>query len=123
MGDSRTVAYVALNPNAGFISTGFLARELADRGAGTSERNALRTRGYNNTDLVILKNTRFGSDKRYNFQVGAEIFDLFNQRQKTIIGVGAQTNAFNTAGNANFNNYDIGTYSGRVIRMRAKFFF
>ncbi len=123
LGDPRTVAYVALNPNAGFISTGFFARELADQGAGTSERNAFRTRGYNNTDLVILKNTRFGSDGRYNFQVGAEIFDLFNQRQQTIIGVGAQTNAFNTAGNVNFNNYDIGTYAGRSVRMRVKFFF
>lgn len=127
MGDTRTVGYVALNPNAGFISTGLFAKELANQGAGTSARNAFRTRGYNNTDLVVLKNTRFGNDGRFNFQIGAEIFDLFNQRAKTlggaVFGVGSQTAAFATAGNANFNNYDIGNFSGRVVRMRAKFFF
>jgi hypothetical protein len=123
MGDTRTVAYVALNPNAGYISTGLFARELANQGVGTAGRNSFRTRGYNNTDLVILKNIRFGTDSRFNFQIGAEIFDLFNQREKTIAGVGAQTAAFATAGNVNFNNYEIGNFTGRVIRMRAKFFF
>jgi hypothetical protein len=123
MGDTRTVAYVAANPDAAYISTGMFARELANQGAGTAGRNSLRSRGYNNTDLVILKNTRFGSEGRFNFQIGAEIFDLFNQRQKTIYGVGAQTAAFATAGNANFNNYEIGSFAGRSIRMRAKFFF
>lgn len=129
-----TVAYVALNPNAGFISTGLFARELANQGAGTSGRNAFRTRGFNNSDLVILKNTRFGTDGRFNFQIGAEIFDLFNQRAKTLSGagsqtatvvngVGSQTAAFATAGNANFNNYDIGNFTGRTVRIRAKFIF
>ncbi len=133
MGDPRTVAYVAQNPNAGFISTGFFAKELANQGAGTSRRNTFRTNGYNNTDLVVLKNTRFGTDGRFNFQIGAEIFDLFNQRQQILgslrfqnslfSGVGAQTGAFATAGNANFNNYEIGSYPGRSVRMRVKFFF
>jgi len=118
-----TVAWVALNPNAGFISTGFLAAELAGLGAGTSQRNQFRTRGFNQTDIVVLKNTRFGTDGRFNFQIGAEIFDLFNQREKTITGVGAQTGAFGIAGNANFNNYEIGTYLGRKVTMRAKFIF
>jgi hypothetical protein len=116
-------AYVATNPNAGFISTGFFARELAGQGAGTSIRNGFRTNGFSNTDLVVLKNTRFGSDGRFNFQIGAEIFDLFNQREQTIVGVGAQTGAFGIAGNANFNNYNIGTFPGREVRMRAKFIF
>ncbi len=116
-------AYIATNPNAGFISTGFFARELAGQGAGTVGRNSFRTRGYNNTDLVVLKNTRFGTDGRFNFQIGAEIFDLFNQREQTIFGVGAQTNAFNTAGNPDFNNYGIGTFTGRSVTLRAKFFF
>ena len=114
--DPSTVAYVALNPNAGFISTGFLARS-------TAGRNTLRTRGFSQTDLVVLKNTRFGTDGRFNFQVGAEIFDLFNYRPKTIGGVGSQTAAFAIAGNANFNNYDIGNFNGRTITMRAKFIF
>jgi hypothetical protein len=112
-----TVGYVALNPNAGFISTGFLAR-------ATAGRNSFRTRGFNNTDVVVLKNTRFGRDGRFNFQIGAEIFDLFNQRQKTISGVGAFTSAFGTAGNANFNNYDaLGTFGGRSVTLRGKFYF
>jgi len=114
--DPSTVAYVALNPNAGYISTGFLARS-------TAGRNTLRTRGFNQTDAVLLKNTRFGNDGRFNFQIGAEIFDLFNQRPKTIGGVGAQTGAFGIAGNANFNNYDIGNFTGRTVTMRAKFIF
>ncbi len=116
-------AYVANNPNAGYIATGFFASALAGRGAGTAGRNDFRTQGFSNTDLVVLKNTRFGSDGRFNFQVGAEIFDLFNQREQTITGVGAFTSAFNTAGNTNFNNYGIGSFGGRSIRMRAKFYF
>jgi hypothetical protein len=114
--DPSTVAYVALNPNAGYISTGFLARS-------TAGRNTLRTRGFNQTDAVLLKNTRFGKDDRFNFQIGAEIFDVFNQRPRTIGGVGSQTAAFAIAGNANFNNYDIGNFAGRKITMRAKFIF
>jgi hypothetical protein len=116
-------AYVATNPNAGYISTGYFARELANQGAGTAARNSFRTRGYNQTDLVILKNTRFGNEGRFNFQIGAEIFDLFNQREKTIYGFDPLTGAFATAGNANFLNYEIGSYAGRSVRMRAKFIF
>ena len=118
-----TVGYVAINPNAGFISTGFFARELANNGAGTVGRNSFRTNGFNKTDLVVLKNTRFGTDGRFNFQIGAEIFDLFNQRQQTISGVGAFTGAFAIAGNTNFNNYSIGNFGGRSVTIRGKFFF
>lgn len=116
-------AYVATNGAAGYISTGFFAKELAGNGATTAGRNSFRSRGFNNTDLVILKNTKFGSDGRFNFQIGAEIFDVFNQRQKTINGVGAFTQAFALPANANFLNYDIGSYAGRSITMRAKFKF
>jgi hypothetical protein len=116
-------AYVATNPNAGYISTGFFAAELANQGAGTAPRNSLRSNGFSRTDLVVLKNTRFGNEGRFNFQLGAEIYDLFNQRARTLTGVGATTSAFATAGNANFFNYDIGTFTGRTITLRAKFFF
>lgn len=121
--DPNVRAYVAINPNAGYISTGFFARELANNGAGLARRNSFRTQGLSNTDLNILKNTRFGRDGRYNIQIGAEIFDLFNQREQTINGVGAQTAAFAQAGNDFFNNYSVGTYGGRTITMRAKFIF
>jgi hypothetical protein len=123
LGNAGIQAYVATNPNAGYISTGAFASALANNGAGTAARNSLRTRGFNNTDLVILKNTRFGTDGRFNFQIGAEMFNVFNQRQRTIAGVGAFTSAFNTAGNANFNNYGIGSFGGRTITMRGKFYF
>lgn len=66
---------------------------------------------------MLLKNTRCGKKGRFNFQIGAEIYDLFNQRERTLTGAGAYTGAFNTAGNANFFNYDIGAYSGRIITM------
>lgn len=128
LGNAATVAYVALNPNAGYVPTGFLARSNLGR-------NTFRTRGYNETDMVILKNTRFGTDGRFNFQIGAEIIDLFNQRPRTIGGtgaqvealftggVGAQSAAFGIAGNPNFLNYDIGTFTGRTVTLRAKFIF
>lgn len=115
-GPSNAVAYVAVTPNAQFIQAGFGAMP-------TVGRNTFRTRGFNSTDVVLLKNTRFGTDGRFNFQIGAEIFDLFNQRQKTIVGVGAQTAAFSIAGNANFNNYEIGEFTGRTVTLRAKFIF
>ena len=123
-GDPATVAYVALKPNAGFVQTGILARSNLGR-------NTFRTHGYNTTDVVLLKNTRFGKDDRFNFQIGAEIFDLFNQRQRVLgaigpdpnTGVGAQTAAFAQPQNANFLNYDVGNFAGRFITMRAKFIF
>jgi hypothetical protein len=121
--DDSTVAYVALNPDAGYISAGFFAAELANGGAAMAPRNSLRTKSWNKTDLVLIKNTRFGRDGRFNFQIGAELFDVFNQRVRNIEGVGANTRAFVLAGNPNFNNYEIGSYVGRTVRMRAKFIF
>ena len=116
-GPINAVAYLVVNPDAQFIQRGFLA-------AGTTiGRNTFRTRAFNSTDIVILKNTRFGSDNRFNLQIGAEISDLFNQRPQTVFGVGAQTAAFGIAGNANFNDYSIGNFAGRQITMRAKFIF
>lgn len=119
--DTRIRAYVATNPNAGFINTGFLARQNGD--LRPAERNSFRTNGFHRTDMVLLKNNRFGTDNRFNIQIGAEIFDIFNQRNRTIGGVGAFTNSFNTAGNASFNNNAIGNFGGRTVTLRGKFFF
>lgn len=128
LGNPNTVAYVALNPNAAYVQTGFLARSNLGR-------NTFRTRGFNETDLVLIKNTRFGTDGRFNLQIGAEIIDLFNQRPRTIGGtgaqvealftggVGSQTAAFAIPGNANFLDYSGGLFTGRTITMRAKFIF
>lgn len=115
-GPLNAVAYVAVDPNGQFVETGYGARSNLGR-------NTFRTQGYNTTDLVLLKNTKFGTDGRYNLQIGAEITDVFNQRVRTISGVGATTAAFGTAGNASFNDYSIGAFPGRTVTMRAKFIF
>ena len=125
LGDPRAVAYVAINPNARYIQAGPLARANAGR-------NTLRANGYNRTDLTALKNFRFG-EERYNLQFGAEIFNLWNQRIRTIgsesctalqsCGVGATTVGFPFVSSTLFNDYSIGNFGGRTIQMRAKFIF
>ncbi|MGI9165034.1 MAG: TonB-dependent receptor domain-containing protein, partial [Pyrinomonadaceae bacterium] len=124
-------AYVAINPNAQYIQ--------AERGTrSTAGRNTIRSRGFNRTDLTVLKNFRFG-EERYNMQIGAEIFNLFNQRITTIsgdpggdivnpaldsrFGVGAGNSAFNNVTSPDFNDYGLGIYGGRIIQLRAKFIF
>jgi len=119
---------IILNPNAGWVQTGYFAKELANGGAGTAPRNALRTNSWNNTDMVFLKNTRFGGEGRFNFQFGAEVHDVFNQRPRTVAGIGAGARSFvlpgtNNANNAFFLNYDAGVFGGRSITLRTKFIF
>jgi hypothetical protein len=75
LGSAATVAYVAINPNAQYIQAGPGA-------IATAGRNTLRSRGFNRTDVVLLKNISFF--ERYSLQFGAEVFDLFNQRPTTI---------------------------------------
>ncbi|MEZ5429307.1 MAG: carboxypeptidase regulatory-like domain-containing protein [Pyrinomonadaceae bacterium] len=125
LGDPTTVAYVVLNPNAQYVQAGPGA-------IATAGRNTLRSNGFSRTDMNFLKNFRFGD--RYNFQIGAEFFDIFNQRPK-IIGTfnptalaldigGLQTNtSLVNVASSNFNNYEIGDHYGRSVTFRAKFFF
>lgn len=131
LGDASTVAYVAANPNAQYVQAGYGARANAGR-------NTLRTNGFNRTDMVVLKNFRFG-EERYNVQVGAEVFNIFNQRIRTIgdfgspnfsaqnfdatAGIGVTTPAFANVTSANFNDYSIGNFSGRTVQVRAKLIF
>lgn len=115
VGNSTAVAYVAVNPNARYIATGPGA-------LATAGRNTFHTNSFNRTDANIIKAFRFGEHGR-QFQVGAELFDLFNQQPRTVAGVGAQTAAFATAGNTFFNDYSIGNYAGRAIQLRAKIVF
>lgn len=124
-GNASTVAYVAVNPNAQYIQAGLGARANAGR-------NTLRSNSFNRTDAALLKNFRFG--ERYNFQIGAELFDLFNQRPK-IVGIlnptavtlgitGVETNpSFANVNSPNFNDYSIGDHYGRSVTLRAKFIF
>lgn len=129
LNSASTVAYVAdgrtvvggvanpivTNPNAQFIQTGQGANS-------TAGRNTLRSRGFNRTDLNVLKNFTFG-EQRYTIQIGTEIFNLLNQRITTIGGVGATSAAFANVGSPLFNNYSIGDFSGRTIQFRGKFIF
>ena len=117
-------AYLAVNPNAYWVQTGFFAKELANGGAGTAPRNAYRTKSWNNTDMVFLKNTRFGNEGRFNFQIGAEVHDVFNQRPRTIAGVGSGARSFvEPFANPFFLNYDFGVFGGRTVTLRGKFIF
>lgn len=115
LGSADTVAYVAINPNAQYIRTGPGARS-------TAGRNTLRTNGFNRTDITILKNLKFGED-RYNIQFGTEIFNLWNQRIRTVGGLNATSNSFANTGSALFNDYSVGNFGGRTIQLRAKFIF
>ncbi len=69
-----------------------------------------------------------------NLQFGAEIFDLFNQKPRTVgvlspvgtaIGApGLQTNmSFANVNSPNFNDYSLGDYFGRSTTFRVKFIF
>ena len=127
LGSNSTVAYVVNNPTAQYIQAGPGARANAGR-------NTLRTHGGNRTDAVFIKNFRFG--ERYTFQVGAEFFDLFNQRPQTLnatsFGPGGSINPnggleingnFATVSSGAFNNYNLGDFPGRSAVLRAKFIF
>lgn len=131
VGSNLAVAYVAVNPNAQYIQAG-------QGSLSTTGRNTIRSNNFNRTDLTVLRNFRFG-EERYNIQVGAEIFNLLNQRVRTIggnpsgdivnpalderFGVGATNTAFNNVTSTEFNNYGLGIYGGRIIQLRAKFIF
>ena len=118
-------AYLALNPNAAWVQAGFFAKGIADGGAGLAPRNAYRTRSWNNTDMVFIKNTRFGKEGRFNFQIAAEAHNVFNQREINISGIGSGARSFTEPFTPQFLNYsyDFGVYGGRTVTMRAKFIF
>jgi outer membrane receptor protein involved in Fe transport len=123
--DTAVRAYLAVNPNAAWIKTGYFAAELKNGGAGTAPRNAYRTKSWNNTDMVFIKNTRFGHEGRYNFQIAAEAHDVFNQRAVTIRGIGSGARSFTLPDTQAFLNYstDFGVYPGRTVQLRGKFIF
>jgi hypothetical protein len=132
LGDPTTVAYVVNNPNAMYIQAGPGTRANAGR-------NTLRTRGFNRTDATILKDVSLIGE-RLKLQLGAEIYDLFNQRPQTL-GLGGAPN-LNTLGglggtgglsgdttfasvgsDQQFLNYDRGNFFGRTVQLRAKLIF
>ncbi|MFM9904762.1 MAG: carboxypeptidase regulatory-like domain-containing protein [Pyrinomonadaceae bacterium] len=116
-GSATVVAYVANNPNAQYIQAGLGA-------IATAGRNTLRSKGYNRTDMSLLKN--FGISETMRVQFGAEISDFFNQRTPTITSgaSGLETNtSFGNVNSPNFNDYSIGDFQGRAVTFRFKFIF
>ncbi len=134
LGDPSTVGYVAINGSAQYIQAGPGARANAGR-------NTLRTNSWNRTDVTLMKNFRLGPE-RFNFQIAAEVGNLFNQRIRTIgdfgspffvnqndfngtnqFGIGAVSFAFPDVTSPLFNNYSAGNFSGRTVQLRGKFTF
>jgi hypothetical protein len=74
MGDSSTVAYIANNPNAQYITAGYGA-------LATGGRNTMALRPINNFDLQIKKVFPIGEVKRLEF--AAQLFNAFNHPQYT----------------------------------------
>ncbi|MFN2491744.1 MAG: carboxypeptidase regulatory-like domain-containing protein [Pyrinomonadaceae bacterium] len=71
---SRTVGYLANNPNAEYIQAGSGA-------IANSARNTLQLPGINNLDFSIFKNFRFGGEGRRKIQLRADFFNAFNHPQ------------------------------------------
>jgi hypothetical protein len=125
LGSPETVAYLASDPTAQYIQAGPGA-------VATAGRNTLRSKGFARTDASLLKNFRFR--EAMNLQFGAEIFDLFNQKPRTVgvyspvgLAIGAaglQTNtSFANVNSPNFNDYTLGDFFGRSATLRLKFIF
>jgi len=74
MGDSSTVAYIANNPNAQYITAGYGA-------LATGGRNTLALRPINNFDLQIKKVFPIGEVKRLEF--AAQLYNALNHPQYT----------------------------------------
>jgi hypothetical protein len=119
---SRTVGYLADNPNAEYIQAGPGA-------ISNSARNTMQLPGINNVDFSIFKNFRFGETKR--IQLRADLFNLFNHPQFVPGSVNdvqpvpttGVTN-LNTVGFPEFNRPDlVFAHNARVIQMALRFDF
>ena len=122
-GDPSIVAYVAKNPNARYIQAGLGARSNAGR-------NTFPLGHINNFDAAIMKRIDFS--ERAHFQVGAQVFNLFNHAQ-FIGGYISDVNPFSTAsisrnflipGNSFFGQYDqFFSSNSRQMQLVARFTF
>ena len=119
-----TVAYLAKNPNAEYITAGKGA--LSNGG-----RNTIATRRIDNVDLSAVK--RFSLTERFSFQLQAQLLNAFNHPQFTP-GSLNQINSIGQAGGAvlnymnpaspSFNNPEVTFASNaRVIQVGAKIIF
>jgi len=122
LGDSTTVAYVAINPNAQYIQAGYGART-------NSGRQTLATRPINNWDLQFKKEFIF--TERYKFQLGVQMINAFNHPQYVpgyinIVKLheSRDTNNNLIPGNSLFNQPDMVYRSNaRLLQLTARFQF
>jgi Carboxypeptidase regulatory-like domain len=120
---SRTIGYVADNPNAEYIQAGPGA-------ISNSARNTLQLPGINNVDFSIFKNFRFGEGSK-KIQLRADFFNLFNHPQyvpgsvNDVIPVPTTgVSNLNTVGFPEFNRPDqVFAHNARVIQMALRFNF
>jgi hypothetical protein len=120
---SRTVGYLAVNPNAEYIQAGPGA-------VSNSARNTLQLPGINNVDFSILKNFRF-AEGNMKIQLRADFFNLFNHPQyvpgsvNDVSPISTTTvQNLNTVGFAEFNRPDlIFSSNPRVIQVALRFDF
>lgn len=104
----------APNPNAYFIVNAANSGILGNLGANTQ-----RTGGTINTDLSVVKNIRtFGESQR--LQLRAEIFNLFNRRNFTVIPSNTIGNSVNTDLFLNLGQTNV---PGRGFTFGARYFF
>ena len=120
--ESRTVGYLATNPNAQYIQAGPGAKS-------TAGRNTMVLPGINNVDFSISKNFAITEVKKIQFR--ADMINTFNHPQYvpgtpnsvTPIATTAAGN-LNTAGSAQFNDpSQVFSSNPRIIQMSLRFVF
>jgi hypothetical protein len=127
--DTRVVGYVAADPNAKWIATRVGGRPDAGR-------NVINTRGMNNWNVGIFKNTHISEVKLVQFRI--DLINLFNHRQFTLAGdpknqggtifgdpnyTNASSAAFANARATNFLNPFSFNGGARIIMLGLKFIF
>lgn len=119
---SRTVGYVANNPNAEYIQAG--------RGAiATSARNTLQLPGIENLDFSVFKNFSLTENKKIQFRV--DFFNAFNHAQyipgspnAVIPTATTGVSDVNTVGRNSFNKPgEVFSSNPRVIQLALRFNF
>jgi hypothetical protein len=118
---NQIVAYVAVNPNAQFLTA--QAGALANGG-----RNILASRGINNFDLSVSKTIPI--HERYRAEVRADFYNAFNHSQfipgrtDTIVSSGQTGTAQVQPNNPMFGQWDkVYPNNARTIQLVAKFNF
>ena len=119
--DSRTVGYVANNPNAKYVQAQL--GSLTDVG-----RNTVSSEPLNVWNLALFKTLNFAEGK--SLQLQAIVFDALNQRNFALAPAsifGVSSNAFSTSyGNVaspNFLNAKQFSGNARVLQLGARLFF